>query len=277
LFGVLAVFFPLGLYLLAIGRLNRRPHPVLVAGPVDFLGVLLGLSGMLLYLGPRLLAGFHSRWRDIWLDLHFLALRGPQDEWALLREYGWYLYFAVIIAGSLFLLWQRRHATVVYNVNASAFRVLLFRVLDRLGFEWSRSGHRITIHPRAADPRRLGVEPVHAFHSHQLGAETNGVPVEQADDPFAPDPPASAREPAGSTVVEVMPFSPLRHVTLHWREGAEPSRRPIEAELARALAAETAAPSPVAAWFTWLGTGLFLGLFFLTVLIRLWVTRAGDF
>src|ERR1700758_3195552 len=48
-------FFPIALYCLILGMINRRPHPVMVSGSWDFFGLLLAASGLLLFGGPTVL------------------------------------------------------------------------------------------------------------------------------------------------------------------------------------------------------------------------------
>ena len=50
---ILLAFVILAIYLLILGAINRRQHPLMVYGPWDFAGVLFAASGFLLFGGPE--------------------------------------------------------------------------------------------------------------------------------------------------------------------------------------------------------------------------------
>ena len=64
---LLAFLLPFSIYLLLLGNLNRRPHPVLVPGTWDFAGVLFAASGFLLVVGPAVISSGSEGWRMFWL------------------------------------------------------------------------------------------------------------------------------------------------------------------------------------------------------------------
>ena len=63
----LAFFFPLAIYLLVLGVINRRRRPLLVSGVWDGVGLLFGVSGFLLFAGPAIFSSLSERWRMTWL------------------------------------------------------------------------------------------------------------------------------------------------------------------------------------------------------------------
>jgi hypothetical protein len=106
---LLAFFFPLAVYLLVLGSLNRRRHPLLVPGVWDGIGLLFGVSGFLLFAGPAVLTTLSERWRLFWL-----LGRGDVPPWGFLAL----LYFLLVVGGAALYLWHQRSLTAIYNTNA---------------------------------------------------------------------------------------------------------------------------------------------------------------
>lgn len=131
---------PLGLYLLVLGWLNRRPRPVMTAGAWDFAGLLFALSGFLLVGGPALLTALDERARLFWLlgegEASRPTLIGNRLFWIALRI----LYFALVAGGAAAALRYCRRLTSVYNAEAPAVIHALAQSLDRLGLTHRRSG-----------------------------------------------------------------------------------------------------------------------------------------
>jgi hypothetical protein len=148
---VLIFLFPLLIYCLVLAALNRRPHPVVVSGPWDFLGVVLALSGFLVAGGPAILSNLTTGW-DV--------LRRVTDEPAALSPRQvllgalLVLYFALLVVGIVLGLRRRRDVTSVYNVDPAAFDEVLGEVLDDLGYSWARGGNRFYLTVRAAPPEK---------------------------------------------------------------------------------------------------------------------------
>lgn len=157
---LLAFLFPVAVYCLILALVNRGPHPVLLSGTWDFLGVLFASSGFLLLGGPAALSGLYERRRLAWA-LGQPTLPGLGEEhyafWAGL----WILYYALLVGGALVLLRQRRWTTSIYNIDTGSFDLLLADVLNRLGLAWSRtaSGVALTGRPDGA----VAVVDVDAF------------------------------------------------------------------------------------------------------------------
>jgi hypothetical protein len=149
---VLAFIFPLGIYCLILGALNRRERPLLVSGRWDFAGVLFATSGFLLFVGPAVLRSLYERWRFHWL----LGVTGDAD-----RDGGvgyslwlatWYVYYVAVIAGSAWMLKRRGEFTAVYNLDRAVLEVALARVLERLGVSWRRAGNHFFLKPETLVP-----------------------------------------------------------------------------------------------------------------------------
>lgn len=258
LLGCLAVCFPLGIYCLILARLNRGPHPVLLSGTLDFAALLFGTSGLLLFLGPSLLTGFHYRWREVWLLLNFHTLRGLRDHREALWTAAWYLYFIVLLVGAVGLLWRRRRGTAIYNIEPSVFDGVLTGVLDRLELDWLRMENRVVIR----SPQPVGL--------------LLAVSATEPNGPAARDPAEADPRPL-TTQIEVEGFAPLRHVTLHWSGTPANLRRRIEAELESALAEIHSGRNLAAGFFLCLGTGIIFALFLFTLAIQIWRIKSELF
>jgi hypothetical protein len=154
----LAFIFPVGIYCLILGMLNRRERPMLVSGSWDFAGVLLAASGFLLFVGPAVLTSLHERWRFYWLMGHpgqGEELSGPMYFlWLAL----WFLYYVGVILTAGWMLNRRREMTAVYNVDQSLLEVGLSRVLERLGLQWRRNGNYFVITSKSGDESAVELE-----------------------------------------------------------------------------------------------------------------------
>jgi len=209
---ILVSLIPLAIYFLILAVLNRRPHPVMVAGTWDFAGVLLGVSGLLVLLGPGILSSFSQPWRDFWIHARNPATTRPDegsDLWLLLAG----LYFILIVAGSAYLVLRQRNATAIYNIAPAVLEEVLAEVLNGLGFSWARSGSRI-------------------FLSPQISPSAKGMASAEATD-----------------ILTLEPFAALAHVTLRWESDEGSVREEVEAELNRALARIYTRYNPASTWF----------------------------
>jgi hypothetical protein len=276
LFGSLGIFFPLGIYCLVLGRINRRPHPVLVAGPWDFAGVLFAVSGFLLLVGPRILTGF-NRWPDLWLQIQFRSLKGLRDHAWLLWNLAWYLYFLTLLAGAAVLLWRRRLTTSVYNVEPAAFGEAFGRALDRLGLAWRRDGNRVFLDvpgPSAAPPAGRAVPRPVVVAGRALATF---LASDRTASPTRPEagPDTGSDAECQVELVRWQTLPTLRHMTVSWSAEGEPWRAEVEAELAKALREVRTRSNPVGSWLMWVSAGLFMGLFCLTVILQILIQRAA--
>jgi hypothetical protein len=201
---LLAFLLPFSLYLLFLGILNRRPHPVLIPGTWDFVGILFAASGFLIVVGPAIISSGSESWRMFWLFGARGGVPAVTEEasqlWSLLAA----LYFAVVVGGAAYLLRRRRGQTAVYNVDSEAFEKLLAQAFASRRLEPQRSGNHYRFSP--------------------------GSPLtpEQSNDP-------AAQRTTGSTDLEVDSFGAMRHVTLRWEPADAGVRREVETELHRTL------------------------------------------
>jgi hypothetical protein len=179
----LAFIFPVGIYCLILGALNRRERPVLVSGRWDFAGVLLAASGFLLVVGPAVLTSRDERWRIFWL----WGQAGNADQEVGLGSYVWAaagVYFLAVVAGSAWMLKRRGETTAVYNVDRAVLEVALARVLERLGVTWRRAGNHFFLKPERFGPNSgespsLEVESFAALHHATLRWHGVDEPIRQ--------------------------------------------------------------------------------------------------
>jgi hypothetical protein len=245
---LLAFFFPLALYLLVLGAINRRDRPLVVWGVWDFLGILFAASGFLLFVGPAVLSSLNERWRMYWLfgqhDQRSAGSEGGWEFWIFLSL----LYFVTVAAGSVFLLWRQRRLTSIYNVDGSQVERALEQVCEALRVEPVRSG----------DLFLFGLAP----HGPK---EQTGRFAEKIQAPhYLPGPRASVPELTGgrsdpiisaeSAVLEVERFPLLHHVTLRWDPADSPLRGAIEAGLEERLKEMPGPPSNLGGWLLVVGT-----------------------
>jgi hypothetical protein len=255
LLAFLAFLFPLAVYFLILGLINRRRHPLLVPGTWDLVGLLFAASGFLLFGGPRILNTLHERWQISWLLSQRRAAPGAGVEgfsfWLFLSL----LYFVAVVGGTAVLLWQRRNQVAIYNIEPAVLDEALELVLDRLGLSWSRSGHQVYV-GFAASPANPG---------RKVEAE---VPDEIKPAPFA-----SAGEMAGSAArLELDPSPRLYHVTLRFSDVDPPLRQGIERGLGQVLSQVRTRSNPVGGWLlalAFLLLSLTTGLALLIILVRM--------
>jgi hypothetical protein len=258
---LLALFlFPVAVYCSILGMINRRMQPLMVSGAWDFLGLLLATSGFLLFVGPALLSG---NFRQTLRELPFTARDGTIGS-AFLGIWGawwttWLLYYLIVVGGAGVMVWLRRGATVIYNIDAHAFETALVQTTHRLGLQVNRLGNRLF----------LGVS----------GQPMQLVGQETSTEVMAGPPPQSLAVPraiAEQVIVDVDEFAALRNVTLHWRNASPEARADVERELRKALAAVDTLDNPAGGWLLAIAALLFLAIITLTavfVLVTLTATR----
>jgi hypothetical protein len=248
-------FFPIAVYFLILGGLNRRPHPVLVRGEWDCLGVLLASSGLILFGGPALLSAFyHAEVRNFLLG----KLRPILPDFGTLFQRWWLIwlcYYFVVLAASAVLVRWRRSFTAVYNVEPAFLDEIVAQILDRIGVEWTRMGNRIFIGFRETGNRSSAARAENS--SAPPVAHTTAVRPLSTDAASQPEP--SRRNQ--TAVLDLEPFTATRHVTIAWRNASPLLRAELEAELARELEMNVAPDNPAALWFMGLASLLFILIF----------------
>lgn len=130
---------PLALYFMWLAQVTRREHPRPVSGQWDFAGLLLGLSGFIVFGGGLLLTLCQSNFR-YWMRGNVEALRAAWVQervtWTLLVV----CYFLVVAGIAGLTLLSRRRSVVVYNVEPGVFEAALAEVFDQLGRPVERQG-----------------------------------------------------------------------------------------------------------------------------------------
>ena len=272
LLSALVFLCPLGVYCFLLGRINRRRHPVLVAGVQDCAGLLLALSGFFLVVVPGILTGFHYRPGDVWLYYHYHALPGLGHRWAFIGwAFVWLVYATVILGLAGWMLARRRWVSVVYNVEPATFDKALGHVLDRLGYGWTRRGRCLWVDVRRPAAKAAGHDTVPAPHhapwaAHVLAGARQAGEAGRETPPLKPEGSPDYRDM--DMLLEVESWAALRHVTLTWAPGSDPLRREVEAALRQALANVWTVEHSVGLWFQTASALVFLLMFFLTVLYQ---------
>src|SRR5262249_14745420 len=139
-----AFLVPLGLYLVAIGLLNRRGQPMLVSGPIDLIGLLFGVSGFLLVGGPAIISSLHENWRMWWLlgdyGVDSDSLDAFQPLWLLVCAG----YFVFVVGGCAWLFRQYRALTSIYSVRPEVVPEVIMSVCRNTGILPTQVGNRFT-------------------------------------------------------------------------------------------------------------------------------------
>ncbi len=227
---IVAFLFPLAIYCLVLGLVNRRQHPLVVSGPWDCAGVLFAVSGFLAFGLPGLLSGFSEYGREtVLVGPHTVGhagllgwlWEGYESLCATLYIAGAPAvlvgYFLLVVTASALLLWRRQNQTVIYNIRPDVFNDVLAEVLKASGLAWSRAGPRYLITHRSNEAPALSDQ---------------------------------------GACLEVDAAATLRHVTLHWDAGDENVRKQVETELLPALATVWTRDNPMATWLLCAGTAL---------------------
>lgn len=268
-----AFLFPLGVYCLILGAVNRRRHPVLVSAAWDFAGLLFAASGFLAFGVPGFLSSFSEQGRRV--AMFGRAPSADEGPWGWCRDLFEGLgstlfavgsgpvlvaYFLVVVAGCALVLWRRQAETAVYNIQPDAFDDVLGGVLDATGFVWSRAGNRYFIRRPNGKASLLPPETAVTVPEHR---PLEGRPARY---------PATAEDVEQSTCLEVDPAPALRHVTLRWDTDDGELRKQVETELAHALTGVWTHDNPVGSWLLTAGAALLAAavmIFAFAALVRL--------
>jgi hypothetical protein len=266
---LLAFFFPLAVYLLLLGFLNRRRHPLLVSGVWDGIGLLFGVSGFLLFAGPAILSGLSERWRLYWMlgrgDVPTGQADGAWQFWIFLSI----LYFVLVVGGAAFLLWRQRHLTAIYNADVEQVETAVEEICERLHLQPVRSGGLFLfgLSPGSPTDRRdSNGEPIQAPHYLPAAARVGAraVPAGVSETALG----AGRADPLvleQAAILELDSFPFLCHVTLRWDPADSRLRTVVERELSRSLAEAPEHESLLGGWLLTFGCLLlaveFLGAF----------------
>jgi hypothetical protein len=131
---------PLSVYFLWLAFVTRRDRPTVLAGQWDFVGLVAGLSGFVLFGGGLVLSLVQSNFR-YWMRGNFESLRAAWGQekvtWILFAV----LYLLVVVGWIATTLAGRRRSLVVYNVDPSAFETVLAEVLEQMNRPVERRGN----------------------------------------------------------------------------------------------------------------------------------------
>lgn len=233
----LACLFPVSLYCLFLALLHQRRQPTMLSGSWDFAGVLVALSGFLLFGGTTLLFAFHTTARDAWLAGATLAdLRYGHARAGIAAFILWGLYGLLLIGGSVAMLWRRRDTLVFYNLSPAEFESILSDICLKLGLPWTRRASRYCIGYADLDKSQFG---------------------------------ADGRRKA---LLETSGSAAMRHVAVQWESAPPALRHELEEELGRAVADFETADSPVAGWFL-TASGALMVLLGSMLVLFLWILR----
>jgi len=270
---LLAFFFPLAVYLLVLGLINRHRHPLLVSGVWDGIGLIFGVSGFLLFAGPAILSALNERWRFFWLlgksDVPLTGADGAWQFWIFLSL----LYFLLIVSGVAYYFWRQRHLTAVYNSHAAQVERAVTDVCERLGINPVRSGDLFLFAMSlglSSERRGSNGEPIMSPHyqSTAIRAGSGHLETVPATEAGGRTPNAAVLEQ--TAILEVESFPLMRHVTLRWDPVDSPLRRTLEGELGRRLSETYADDSPLGGWLLTIGFVLLIfdlaGTFFFVAL-----------
>lgn len=240
---LLLFLIPVAVYCLILAGINRRPHPVMVSGVWDCIGLLFAAAGFFLGVLPGTVTLLYAKTLR---QLPFVEPHSGAEALGNLWLEWWgvlLLYYAALTAGATALVLYRRGTTVIYNISPQDWERLFALVLTKLGMEQARSGKQITLGALVSDD---------AF------ATASQAAVHAADYPRL-----SLQRTA---LLCVDAFPALSNVTLHWEHAGAEVREEIETELAKAMRTVETVDNAAGSWFLGIG-GSIITMAFLTVLV----------
>jgi hypothetical protein len=253
---LLAFFFPLAVYLLVLGLINRHRHPLLISGVWDGIGLIFGVSGFLLFAGPAILSALNERWRMFWLlgksDVPLAGADGAWQFWIFLSL----LYFLLIVSGAAYYIWRQRRLTAVYNARAAQVERAVTDVCERLGINPIHSGDLFLFGLSlglSSERRGSNGEPIQAPHYLPSAIRAGSGHLETVPALTAGERTTDPTILEQTAILEVESFPFMRHVTLRWDPVDSPLRRMLESELSRQLSETYSDDSPLGGWLLTFG------------------------
>jgi hypothetical protein len=271
LFPLLIFLFPIGIYLTVLAGINRHPHPIMVPGTWDAVGLLFASSGFLLAIGPAILRELYQR---LVMILTTQASDSPLldvlNQWGLL----WGVYYGLLTVTAFLFLLGRRHMLVIYNVDQTTFHQVLAQVLERLQIVPSRQGRRLFLWKTAPDVMvSLPGDPSSSAADAAKGVVASDQPLPMAD----PESNLRSLPRTDSRLsLTVDPFASLFNITLRWQGSDEHLQLEVEEELRKSLPSVYTRDNPLGGWFFSMAGGIF-GIMIVGVLllfIMIFVSRA---
>ena len=255
---LLAFFLPLAFYVLVLGIINRRPHPLMVSGPWDFVGILFAAAGFLVFGGPFAISTLNENWRLFFVLGPNSAGSGAGDRlWALWLVMS-VVYFTTVVAGAAGMLWLRRKQTAIYNIDLATFEEALSTACARLGLHPARSGTSYLF-----DPAKDLLAAANAKGGTGIAVEAR--PARQL----------ALAETRQLVLLDVDYFRPMRHITLRWSAAHSLLRKEVETELANQLSDTPVPASELGIWLIIAALGLLALSFLLALALILYRRLAG--
>src|SRR5262249_39047897 len=112
------------MYLFWLAMITRRVRPTVVSGQWDFVGVVLGLSGFIVFGGGLVLWLLQSNFRYL-MRGNFEAFRAAWGQEKVTWIFFALLYLICVIGWIVLTLAARRRSLVVYNVDPTIFEATL--------------------------------------------------------------------------------------------------------------------------------------------------------
>ena len=130
---------PLALYLVWLGSLNRRPRVTILAGSFDFLMLMAGLSGFLIFGAAMVLAALQSNARYAFYgDWERLDAARQREQFAWLAITVGYL---LVLGGSIvYGMVARRSSLSLYNCDRADAEMVIEASLREIGLNPTRFG-----------------------------------------------------------------------------------------------------------------------------------------
>jgi hypothetical protein len=241
----LACLFPICIYVLFLALLHQRRHPTLLPGSWDFVGVLLALSGFLIFGTTIFLLSFQPAGREFLLhggtpaDVRRISAQGSPLIVLL-----WFLFYASLACSFAFMIWQRRAFSVIYNLTPAEMEQVLQGVIDRLHLQAIRRGRRWYI----GSPERMERNPAGGDSASQhISATEPRWALAKSEPQVIPQ-----------AVLDVHGSPLMRTVTILWRSYRRDVRQELQAELERELDQFPSSAGATAGWMITLASALFV-------------------
>jgi hypothetical protein len=232
----LACLFPICIYCLFLAMLHQRRHPTLISGAWDFVGVLLALSGFLIFGTTVFLLSFQPAGREFLLhggtpaDLRRVGAQGSPLVVLL-----WFLFYASLASSFGYMIWHRRAFSVVYNMTPAEMEPVLQRVVESAHMQAMRRGRRWYI--GAEQPSEAKQKRLDSAAQRVSTVEPQVIP---------------------QAVLEVHGSPLMRTVSISWRSYREEARQELQAELERELDQFPSSSGATAGWLITVASALFL-------------------
>ena len=237
LFG-LACLFPVCIYCLFLAMLHQRRHPTLFSGAWDFVGVLLALSGFLIFGTAVFLLSFQPAGRQFLLhggspsDLRRIGSQGSPFIVSL-----WFLFYASLASSFAYMIWHRRAFSVLYNITPAEMEYVLQRVIESSHMQSMRRGRRWYIGAEEDIERKMAAS--NSFGQHSTTVQPQVVP---------------------QAVLEVQGSPLMRTVSIFWRSYRNEARQELQAELERELDQFPSSSGSTAGWLITVASALFMAM-----------------